>query len=156
MKKKYLLLVLLIPLILSSCDFMCIKRLFYTYLLIDELPDSNINVSCKCEKLNIVELTKCEEISSDEMINEIKRFNLNNSEFFRVFYIPHDLIIDDYKRISILFNVDVDGELYTGELYINNLGANKSSDTEKISFDLKSDNGKSISAVFTFEFHMSL
>ena len=67
MKKRFLFPMLLLPFLFLSCEFMCVKEVRDTYLLIDDVPNSSdIRVFCESEKLEVIKSTECIFVSDDE------------------------------------------------------------------------------------------
>jgi hypothetical protein len=87
----------------------------------------------------------------------LKNKNLiDDNNTYKIFYIPTGFTIDDHTNVNIFFQVDIEGENYTGELFIDTLYTKKENDIDKFFFKLKSKDGKILSAIFTFKLHLSL
>ena len=158
MKKRiYFLMMVLVSLFFCSCEFMCVKEVRDTYLLIDDVETSDIKVFCKSEKLEVIKSTECIFVSDDEHFSYLKNKNLiDDNNTYKIFYIPTGFTIDDHTNVNIFFQVDIEGENYTGELFIDTLYTKKENDIDKFFFKLKSKDGKILSAIFTFKLHLSL
>lgn len=158
MKKRFLFPMLLLPFLFLGCEFMCVKEVRDTYLLIDDVTNSSdISVFCESEKLEVSKSTECIFVSDDESISYLKNRNIiNDDDEYKVFYIPTGFTIDDHTNVNIFFQVDIEGENYTGELFIDTLYTKKENDIDKFFFKLKSKDGKILSAIFTFKLHLSL
>lgn len=158
MKKRiYFLMMVLVSLFFCSCEFMCVKEVRDTYLLIDDVDTSDIRVFCESEKLEVIKSTECIFVSDDEHFSYLKNKNLiDDNNTYKIFYIPTGFTIDDHTNVNIFFQVDIEGENYTGELFIDTLYTKKENDIDKFFFKLKSKDGKILSAIFTFKLHLSL
>lgn len=159
MKKRiYFLMMVLVLLFFCSCEFMCVKEVRDTYLLIDDVPNSSdTSVFCESEKLEVSKSTECIFVNDDESISYLKNRNIiNDDDEYKVFYIPTGFTIDDHTNVNIFFQVDIEGENYIGELFIDTLYTKKENDIDKFFFKLKSKDGKILSAIFTFKLHLSL
>lgn len=158
MKKRiYFLMIVLVSLFFCSCEFMCVKEVRDTYLLIDDVDTSDIRVFCESEKLEVIKSTECIFVSDDEHFSYLKNKNLiDDNNTYKIFYIPTGFTIDDHTNVNIFFQVDIEGENYTGELFIDTLYTKKENDIDKFFFKLKSKDGKILSAIFTFKLHLSL
>lgn len=157
MKKRFLFLMLLLPFLFLGCEFMCVKEVRDTYLLIDDVDTSDIRVFCESEKLEVIKSTECIFVSDDEHFSYLKNKNLiDDNNTYKIFYIPTGFTIDDHTNVNIFFQVDIEGENYTGELFIDTLYTKKENDIDKFFFKLKSKDGKILSAIFIFKLHLSL
>lgn len=156
-KRIYFLMIVLVSLFFCSCEFMCVKEVRDTYLLIDDVDTSDIRVFCESEKLEVIKSTECIFVSDDEHFSYLKNKNLiDDNNTYKIFYIPTGFTIDDHTNVNIFFQVDIEGENYTGELFIDTLYTKKENDIDKFFFKLKSKDGKILSAIFTFKLHLSL
>ena len=140
MKKRiYFLMIVLVSLFFCSCEFMCVKEVRDTYLLIDDVDTSDIRVFCESEKLEVIKSTECIFVSDDEHFSYLKNKNLiDDNNTYKIFYIPTGFTIDDHTNVNIFFQVDIEGENYTGELFIDTLYTKKENDIDKFFFKLKS------------------
>ena len=156
MKKRiYFLMMVLVSLFLCSCEFMCVKNVYNTYLIFEDIMTSDVKVFCKSEKLELSHLTKCELITDSEKLLFLKNNNLISNDSSKIFYIPTGSPISDHTDVNIFFEVYIDEELYTGELYMKTLNTKKNG-IDSVAVILKSQNGKTLSAIFTFKLHLSL
>ena len=85
---------------------------------------------------------------------EIEKNNIINRNICSVFYVPADNRIDDHTNVTLFFEVDIDGEIYKGKLFFNRLNSNNK--IEQIPFELFSENGSRLSAIFTYELQLIL
>lgn len=71
MKKRIcFLMIVLVSLFFFSCEFMYVKEVRDTYLLIDDVPNSSdISVFCESEKLEVSKSTECIFVNDDESIS---------------------------------------------------------------------------------------
>lgn len=156
MKKRiYFLMMVLVSLFFCSCEFMCVKNVYNTYLIFEDIMTSDIKVFCKSEKLEVVQVTECELITDSEKLLFLKNNNLISNDSSKIFYIPTGSPISDHTDVNIFFEVYIDEELYTGELYMKTLNTKKNG-IDKVPVKLESQNGKILSAIFTFKLHLSL
>lgn len=155
-RKKSSLIFVFLTFLFFGCDDINfgLQEVYNTYLILDGVKDSDITVMCKCEKLNVPDFTQCEERNSDSMINFVKYYNLSSGDSYRFFYIPHNWQIKDHKNLNICFSVDVNGVLYEASLDIPTL--NTKTGEDKVNFMLRTENGNTIPAVFTWELHMTI
>ena len=65
MKKRFLFPMLLLPFLFLGCEFMCVKEVRDTYLLIDDVDTSDISVFCESEKLEVSKSTECIFVNDD-------------------------------------------------------------------------------------------
>ena len=160
MKKKFFLIVLLVAVWVCGCDDINfgVQELYNTYLILENVEDKNITVSCKSEKLNIPELVECEEVTSEKIIEYFKEQEvLKNDANFRFFYVPHTRIIHDHKNVLLYFEILMDDIIYKTELKIRTLNEKRKNTLEWVNFNLTEKiNNNSIPAIFTFDLHISL
>ena len=155
MKKSYLFaMLLLFPFFFLGCEFMCIKNIFTTYLVLHDVKDNSVKVYCKSEKLEIPELSECTHIIDEQKLQYLEKNNIINRNICSVFYVPADNRIDDHTNVTLFFEVDIDGEIYKGKLFFNRLNSNNK--IEQIPFELFSENGSRLSAIFTYELQLIL
>ena len=156
MKKSYLFaMLLLFPFLFLGCEFMCTKNIFTTYLVLNNLEDSDVKVYCKSEKLEISDFTECMHVIDKQKLQYLEKNNIINRNICSVFYVPADNRIDDHTNITLSFVVDIDGKIYNGEVYLNKLKTNDNK-LEQIPFELFSENGSRLSAIFTYELQLIL
>lgn len=156
MKKRILLpMMVLVLLFFCSCEFMCVKNVYSTYLIFEDIMTSDIKVFCKSEKLGFSHLTECELVTNYEKITFLKNNNLINATTDNVFYIPASSSISDHTEVNIFFEVYIDEELYTGELYMKTLNTKKNG-IDKVPVKLESQNGEILLAEFTFDLDLFL
>lgn len=156
MKKRiYFLMIVLVSLFFSSCEFMCVKNVYNTYLIFEDIMTSDIKVFCKSEKLEVVHLTECELITDSEKLLFLKNNNLISNDSSKIFYIPTGSPISDHTDVNIFFEVYVNEELYTGELYMKTLNTKKNG-IDKVPVKLESQNGEILLAEFTFDLDLIL
>ena len=78
----------LVSLFFCSCEFMCVKEVRDTYLLIDDVETSDIRVFCESEKLEVIKSTECIFVSDDEHFSYLKNKNLiDDNNKYKIFYI---------------------------------------------------------------------
>lgn len=156
MKKKiYFLMMVLVSLFFCSCEFMCVKNVYSTYLIFEDIMSSDVKVFCKSEKLEVVQLTECELITDSEKLLFLKNNNLISNDSSKIFYIPTGSPISDHTDVNIFFEVYVNEELYTGELYMKTLNTKKNG-IDKVPVKLESQNGEILLAEFTFDLDLIL
>ena len=156
MKKRILLpMMVLVLLFFCSCEFMCVKNVYSTYLIFEDIMTSDIKVFCKSEKLEVVQVTECELITDSEKLLFLKNNNLISNDSSKIFYIPTGSPISDHTDVNIFFEVYIDEELYTGELYMKTLNTKKN-DIDKVPVKLESQNGEILLAEFTFDLDLFL
>ena len=156
MKKSYLFAILLLfPFLFLGCEFMCTKNIFTTYLVLHDVKDNSVKVYCKSEKLEIPELSECTHIIDEQKLQYLEKNNIINRNICSVFYVPADNRIDDHTNITLSFVVDIDGKIYNGEVYLIKLKTNDNK-LEQIPFELFSENGSRLSAIFTYELQLIL
>ena len=81
---------------------------------------------------------------------------VNNDESFNVFRIPiGGSVFNDTRNVNIYFQVEVENEIYTEELNINELQANMPCLTKE-SVLLENSNGDILDSVFTYCLHRSI
>lgn len=156
MKKRILLpMMVLVSLFFCSCEFMCVKNVYNTYLIFEDIMTSDIKVFCKSEKLEVVQVTECELVTNYEKITFLKNNNLISNDSSKIFYIPTGSPISDHTDVNIFFEVYVNEELYTGELYMKTLNTKKNG-IDKVPVKLESQNGEILLAEFTFDLDLIL
>lgn len=156
MKKRiYFLMMVLVSLFFCSCEFMCVKNVYNTYLIFEDIMTSDIKVFCKSEKLEVVQVTECELITDSEKLLFLKNNNLISNDSSKIFYIPTGSPISDHTDVNIFFEVYIDEELYTGELYMKTLNTKKNG-IDKVPVKLESQNGEILLAEFTFDLDLIL
>ena len=156
MKKRILLpMMVLVLLFFCSCEFMCVKNVYSTYLIFEDIMTSDIKVFCKSEKLEVVQVTECELVTNYEKITFLKNNNLISNDSSKIFYIPTGSPISDHTDVNIFFEVYVNEELYTGELYMKTLNTKKNG-IDKVPVKLESQNGEVLLAEFTFDLDLFL
>ena len=156
MKKRiYFLMMVLVSLFLCSCEFMCVKNVYNTYLIFEDIMTSDVKVFCKSEKLELSHLTECELITDSEKLLFLKNNNLISNDSSKIFYIPTGSPISDHTDVNIFFEVYIDEELYTGELYMKTLNTKKNG-IDKVPVKLESQNGEILLAEFTFDLDLFL
>lgn len=156
MKKRILLpMMVLVLLFFCSCEFMCVKNVYNTYLIFEDIMTSDIKVFCKSEKLEVVQVTECELITDSEKLLFLKNNNLVSNDSSKIFYIPTGSPISDHTDVNIFFEVYIDEELYTGELYMKTLNTKKNG-IDKVPVKLELQNGEILLAEFTFDLDLIL
>lgn len=156
MKKRILLpMMVLVLLFFCSCEFMCVKNVYSTYLIFEDIMTSDIKVFCKSEKLEVVQVTECELVTDSEKLLFLKNNNLVSNDSSKIFYIPTGSPISDHTDVNIFFEVYIDEELYTGELYMKTLNTKKNG-IDKVPVKLESQNGEILLAEFTFDLDLFL
>ena len=156
MKKRiYFLMIVLVSLFFCSCEFMCVKNVYSTYLIFEDIMSSDVKVFCKSEKLELSHLTECELITVSEKLLFLKNNNLISNDSSKIFYIPTGSPISDHTDVNIFFEVYVNEELYTGELYMKTLNTKKNG-IDKVPVKLESQNGEILLAEFTFDLDLFL
>ena len=156
MKKRIcFLMIVLVSLFFCSCEFMCVKNVYNTYLIFEDIMTSDIKVFCKSEKLEVVQVTECELITDSEKLLFLKNNNLISNDSSKIFYIPTGSPISDHTDVNIFFEVYIDEELYTGELYMKTLNTKKNG-IDKVPVKLESQNGEILLAEFTFDLDLFL
>ena len=156
MKKRFLLpMMVLVSLFFCSCEFMCVKNVYNSYLIFEDIMTSDIKVFCKSEKLEVVQVTECELITDSEKLLFLKNNNLISNDSSKIFYIPTGSPISDHTDVNIFFEVYIDEELYIGELYMKTLNTKKNG-IDKVPVKLESQNGEILLAEFTFDLDLFL
>ena len=145
----------LVSLFFCSCEFMCVKNVYNTYLIFEDIMSSDVKVFCKSEKLELSHLTECELITDSEKLLFLKNNNLISNDSSKIFYIPAGSPISDHTDVNIFFEVYIDEELYTGELYMKTLNTKKNG-IDKVPVKLESQNGEILLAEFTFDLDLFL
>lgn len=145
----------LVSLFFCSCEFMCVKNVYNTYLIFEDIMTSDIKVFCKSEKLEVVQVTECELITDSEKLLFLKNNNLISNDSSKIFYIPTGSPISDHTDVNIFFEVYVNEELYIGELYMKTLNTKKNG-IDKVPVKLESQNGEILLAEFTFDLDLIL
>ena len=160
MKKRFLFpMMLLASLFLCSCDGnFGIKTLYCTYLVINDVPkDSEITLFCKSEKIGITELTKCEKVIDEKILEWARRKELIDENVdFVLFDIPSIRDIEDRNNINIYLKTFVNNEAYTGEIYIKSLKEDSNAVLFKEPVTLKTEDNKKLDAIFGYEFWRSI
>ena len=159
MKKVFLFLALLLPFIFTGCDDINfgLQELYNTYLIFDGEEKDEVSVFCKSEKLIGPFQKECEEITEENIIVVLQNNELiEEGTSPKIFYVPHNQRIMDHKKVDLFFKVTMNNEIYTAEVTIPTLNTHSVNNIDSKSFDLKTDNGKKISAVFTFDLHMTI
>ena len=159
MKKRFLFLALLLPFIFTGCDDINfgVQRVDNVCLILEGVDSLDITVTCESEKLNIYENTECKEITDEGTYDSFKEYGfINDNNPYKLFYITSGEQIHDHKNVTIFFKVTINNEIYTAEVTIPTLNTHSVNNIDSKSFDLKTDNGKKISAVFTFDLHMTI
>lgn len=147
--------IVLVSLFFCSCEFMCVKNVYSTYLIFEDIMSSDVKVFCKSEKLELSHLTECELITDSEKLLFLKNNNLISNDSSKIFYIPTGSPISDHTDVNIFFEVYVNEELYTGELYMKTLNTKKNG-IDKVPVKLESQNGEILLAEFTFDLDLFL
>ncbi len=159
MKRNYLIFVLFVvvslPFFFCGCDDLGLKEIFSTFLVINIDKDSDVKLFCKSEKLKILSLRECEKVTDEDILDWARNNELISDENFNIFDIPSYMQIDSSKNVSIYLEAYVDGEKYTGGLHIGALQTNGYK-LNKENVVLKSENGKKLISIFTYNFHVSI
>jgi lipoprotein len=159
MKRNYLICVLIVvvslPFSLCGCDDLGLKEIFSTFLVINIDKDSDVKLFCKSEKLKILSLRECEKVTDEDILDWARNNELISDENFNIFDIPSYMQIDSSKNVSIYLEAYVDGEKYTGGLHIGALQTNGYK-LNKENVVLKSENGKKLISIFTYNFHVTI
>ena len=159
MKRNYLICVLIVvvslPFFFCGCDEWGLKEIFSTFLVINIDKDSDVKLFCKSEKLKILSLRECEKVTDEDILDWARNNELISDENFNIFDIPSYMQIDSSKNVSIYLEAYVDGEKYTGGLHIGALQTNGYK-LNKENVVLKSENGKKLISIFTYNFHVTI
>ncbi|MGP1496263.1 MAG: hypothetical protein ACTTJG_05635 [Treponema sp.] len=159
MKRNYLICVLIVvvslPFFFCGCDDLGLKEIFSTFLVINIDKDSDVKLFCKSEKLKILSLRECEKVTDEDILDWARNNELISDENFKIFDIPSYMQIDSSKNVSIYLEAYVDGEKYTGGLHIGALQTNGYK-LNKENVVLKSENGKKLISIFTYNFHVTI
>ncbi len=159
MKRNYLICVLIVvvslPFFFCGCDDLGLKEIFSTFLVINIDKDSDVKLFCKSEKLKILSLRECEKVTDEDILDWARNNELISDENFNIFDIPSYMQIDSSKNVSIYLEAYVDGEKYTGGLHIGALQTNGYK-LNKENVVLKSENGKKLISIFTYNFHVTI
>ena len=159
MKRNYLIFVLFVvvslPFFFCGCDDLGLKEIFSTFLVINIDKDSDVKLFCKSEKLKILSLRECEKVTDEDILDWARNNELISDENFNIFDIPSYMQIDSSKNVSIYLEAYVDGEKYTGGLHIGALQTNGYK-LNKENVVLKSENGKKLISIFTYNFHVTI
>ena len=146
MKKRiYFLMMVLVSLLILGCDGnFGIKTLYCTYFVINDVPkDSEITLFCKSEKIGITELTKCEKVIDEKILEWARRKELIDENVdFVLFDIPSIRDIEDRNNINIYLKTFVNNEAYTGEIYIKSLKEDSNAVLFKEPVILKTEDNK--------------
>ncbi len=155
MKKKFFLIVLLVAVWVCGCDNFGVQEMHSSYLVLLNIDATEANLYCESKKLDIPNLTLCEEISGEITIGKLKKLNLiNESDTYKIYYIPARGYIKDSKNVKIYFETNIDEKKYISELNIARLNSSDNINTESVIF--KSKNGKNIKAIFVYTFRRSI
>ena len=159
MKKRFLLLALLLPFIFTGCDDINfgVQWVDDSYLILEDVDSLDITVTCESEKLNIYENTECTNITDERMLNYVREYGIiSGNKSYKIFDVHSIDYIHDHKNVTIFFTVNVDGEIYKRKLNIPTLKSNSGNRIDWERFELKTDSGKVLSAIFTFTLNMSI
>ena len=159
MKKRFLFLALLLPFIFTGCDDINfgVQWVDDSYLILEDVDSLDITVTCESEKLNIYENTKCTNITDERMLNYVREYGIiSGNKSYKIFDVHSIDYIHDHKNVTIFFTVNVDGEIYKRKLNIPTLKSNSGNRIDWERFELKTDSGKVLSAIFTFTLNMSI
>ena len=159
MKKRFLFVALLLPFIFTGCDDINfgVQWVDDSYLILEDVDSLDITVTCESEKLNIYENTECTNITDERMLNYVREYGIiSGNKSYKIFDVHSIDYIHDHKNVTIFFKVTINNEIYTAEVTIPTLNTHSVNNIDSKSFDLKTDNGKKISAVFTFDLHMTI
>jgi len=160
MKKTYLFLALLLPFFLCGCSDVNfgVQELHSTYLILEGVESSDVTVYCKSDKLSIAEMSECSEVTNEKTIDTLRKNNLIKDEVpVKVFNVaPGRSRISDHKNVDLSFEVKVSNETYSGELNVRTLNTKSESNIDSVDFELETDSGKVLPAMFTFDLHMTI
>ena len=159
MKKVFLFLALLLPFIFTGCDDINfgVQWVDDSYLILEDVDSLDITVTCESEKLNIYENTKCTNITDERMLNYVREYGIiSGNKSYKIFDVHSIDYIHDHKNVTIFFTVNVDGEIYKRKLNIRTLKSNSGNRIDCVRFELNTDSGKVLSAIFTFTLNMSI
>ena len=159
MKKVFLFLALLLPFIFTGCDDINfgVQWVDDSYLILEDVDSLDITVTCESEKLNIYENTKCTNITDERMLNYVREYGIiSGNKSYKIFDVHSIDYIHDHKNVTIFFTVNVDGETYKRKLNIRTLKSNSGNRIDCVRFELNTDSGKVLSAIFTFTLNMSI
>ena len=159
MKKRFLFLALLLPFIFTGCDDINfgVQRVDNVYLILEGVDSLDITVTCESEKLNIYENTECKDITDEGTHDSFKEYGfINDNNPYKLFYITSGEQIHDHKNVTIFFTVKVDGEIYERKLNIPTLNTHSRNYIDGKRFELETDSGKVLPAIFTFTLNMSI
>ena len=159
MKKRFLFLALLLPFIFTGCDDINfgVQWVDDSYLILEDVDSLDITVNCESEKLNIYENTECTNITDEGKLNYVRGYGIiSGNKSYKIFDVHSIDYIHDHKNVTIFFTVNVDGEIYKSTLTIPTLKSNSGNRIDWERFELKTDSGKVLSAIFTFTLNMSI
>ena len=158
-KRDYLIFVLFVvvslPFLFCGCDDLGLKEIYDTFLVIYVDKNADVKLFCKSEKLKILSLRECEKVTDEDILDWARNNELISDENFKIFDIPSYMQIDSSKNVSIYLEAYVDGEKYTGGLHIGALQTNGYK-LNKENVVLKSENGKKLISIFTYNFHVTI
>ena len=159
MKRNYLICVLIVvvslPFFFCGCDDLGLKEIYNTLLVIYVDKNADVKLFCESEKLGIHTLRECEKVTDEDILDWARNNELISDENFNIFDIPSYMQIDSSKNVSIYLEAYVDGEKYTGGLHIGALQTNGYK-LNKENVVLKSENGKKLISIFTYNFHVTI
>ena len=159
MKKRFLFLALLLPFIFTGCDDINfgVQWVDDSYLILEDVDSLDITVTCESEKLNIYENTQCTDITDERMLNYVREYGIiSGNKSYKIFDVHSIDYIHDHKNVTIFFKVNVAGEIYKRKLNIPTLKSNSGNRIDCVRFELNTDSGKVLSAIFTFTLNMSI
>ena len=159
MKKRFLFLALLLPFIFTGCDDINfgVQRVDNVCLILEGVDSLDITVTCESEKLNIYENTQCTDITDERMLNYVREYGIiSGNKSYKIFDVHSIDYIHDHKNVTIFFKVNVAGEIYKRKLNIPTLKSNSGNRIDCVRFELNTDSGKVLSAIFTFTLNMSI
>ena len=149
----------MLPFIFTGCDDINfgVQWVDDSYLILEDVDSLDITVTCESEKLNIYENTKCTNITDERMLNYVREYGIiSGNKSYKIFDVHSIDYIHDHKNVTIFFTVNVDGEIYKRKLNIPTLKSNSGNRIDWERFELKTDSGKVLSAIFTFTLNMSI
>ncbi len=158
MKKINLLISLFLTFLCVGCDGnFGVLSLDSTYLIINNVGNTDVELFCESEKIWISTLKKCDEIISEKTRKWIsEKANIENTNDIKIFDIPSFRHINDRNNIDIYFEVIVNNEKYKGSLYIKSLQEDSGVTLFSEDVVLKSASGKELSAIFYYQFWRSI
>ena len=153
MDRKNLFIVFLIPFLFFGCDGnFGVLNLFCTYLVINDIENSEVKLYCESEKIGISSLRECEEDTDEKTIDWLGTKELVDDNDFRVFWVPSIYDIKDRNKIDIYFKAEVNHERYEANLYIRRLQEDSNCYLFEEPVTLKTTSGKTLDAVFCYSF----